>query len=216
VLAQTNHRGEFLLTNRTAVPLRLVITPLSSPNRSFYWESSAGQEFRLQLEGKPFLVNSGDGVVAFALDSSAVFWGPFITGRSSPLLWEERRKIWTLALSGNTHPTPVGSTNPPATENSRLAPLRVGNNTDSPVRVLLTKTDGSLNGVSWDLTPQKANSEGQELTLANSTVQVNEGDLIFIFATDGSRRYWGPNLVGFTSAPFWDSKRKFWSTLVRP
>ncbi|MBC7882105.1 MAG: hypothetical protein H7Y37_12325 [Anaerolineae bacterium] len=101
----------------------------------------------------------------------------------------------------------------------KLGELRVGNKTPYPVRVVVTKGDGSLEGAFWDFAPGEGGSEGIRLTLPDKPdkpMLLAEGDVLTIFALDGSRRYWGPNILGKTVAPFWDGKRKIWSTVLRP
>ncbi|MFN9363095.1 MAG: hypothetical protein ACK596_22100, partial [Pseudanabaena sp.] len=58
--------------------------------------------------------------------------------------------------------------------------------------------------------------EGFLLSLPNYTIAIGKGDVIFAFATDGSRTYWGPNIVGETDAPFWDSTNKEWCMVLQP
>lgn len=121
-----------------------------------------------------------------------------------------------LAISA-FFPVIAGAQQPTAL--TKLGELRVGNKTPYPVRVLVTKGDGSLEGAFWDFAPGEGGSEGIRLTLPDKPdkpILLGEGDVLTIFAVDGSRRYWGPNILGKTTAPFWDSKRKIWSTVLRP
>jgi hypothetical protein len=114
-------------------------------------------------------------------------------------------------------PTIAGAQQP--TTSVKLGELRVGNKTPYPVRVVVTKGDGSFEGAFWDFAPGEGGSEGIRLTLPDKPdkpILLAEGDVITIFAVDGSRRYWGPNILGKTVAPFWDGKRKIWSTVLRP
>lgn len=100
--------------------------------------------------------------------------------------------------------------------NLRQGELRVGNKTPYPVRVIVTKSDGSLEGAFWDFAPGEGGTEGIRLALGDKPVLMTDGDVITVFAVDGSRRYWGPNILGRTAAPFWDGKRRIWSTVLRP
>ncbi|BAC91690.1 hypothetical protein [Gloeobacter violaceus] len=98
----------------------------------------------------------------------------------------------------------------------RNGEVRVGNKTPYPVRVVVTKADGSLEGAFWDFAPGEGGTEGIRLALADRPIVLGEGDVITIFTVDGSRRYWGPSIIGRTNAPFWDAKRRLWTTVLRP
>ncbi|MEE3719222.1 hypothetical protein V2H45_20970 [Tumidithrix elongata RA019] len=100
--------------------------------------------------------------------------------------------------------------------------LRVGNRTDSPVRIVLLLRKGSqtswnqVEPLNWDFAPKEGGSEGLLLSLPSEKVVLRKGDIIFAFAIDGSRAYWGPNVVGETDAPFWDKQHKEWSMVLQP
>jgi hypothetical protein len=100
--------------------------------------------------------------------------------------------------------------------------LRVGNRTETPVRIVLllrkdSQTDWSqVEPLNWDFAPKEGGSEGLLLSLPNEKVILRKGDIVFAFAIDGSKAYWGPNVVGETDAPFWDKKHKEWSMILQP
>jgi hypothetical protein len=100
--------------------------------------------------------------------------------------------------------------------------LRVGNRTASSVRIVLMLRKNSqvawnqVEPLNWDFSPKEGGSEGLLLSLPNEKVMLRKGDIIFAFAIDGSRAYWGPNVVGETDAPFWDKKNKEWSMILQP
>ncbi|AFY71350.1 hypothetical protein Pse7367_3101 [Thalassoporum mexicanum PCC 7367] len=100
--------------------------------------------------------------------------------------------------------------------------LRVGNRSDFSVRVVLLASRGNevdwnqVEPLNWDFAPNEGGSEGLILSLPGEQVKIAEGDIVFAFATDGSRTYWGPNVVGETDAPFWDSDRQEWSMILQP
>lgn len=99
---------------------------------------------------------------------------------------------------------------------TRQGELRIGNKTSYPIRVVVTKADGSLEGAFWDFAPGEGSLQGVRLALDDKPLVMVEGDVITVFSVDGSRRYWGPNILGKTGAPFWDSKRRVWNTVLRP
>jgi hypothetical protein len=100
--------------------------------------------------------------------------------------------------------------------------LRVGNRTEHPIRIVLlsgkrNRTNWSgVEPLNWDFAPSEGSTEGLLLSLPTGQVKVAQGDIIFAFATDGSRIYWGPNVVGQTTSPFWDKDRREWSMVLQP
>jgi hypothetical protein len=100
--------------------------------------------------------------------------------------------------------------------------LRVGNRSNYSVRVVLLSGRGKdisrnqIEPLNWDFAPGEGGSEGLILSLPGEQVKITQGDIVFAFATDGSRTYWGPNVVGETDAPFWDRDRQEWSMILQP
>jgi hypothetical protein len=86
--------------------------------------------------------------------------------------------------------------------------------------VVLTRQVSGVEGnvpAHWDFAPGEGGSDGLTLSLdAQQPFVVRPGDIIVVFAVDGSRRYWGPNIVGETLAPFWDGRDRTWTTIVQP
>lgn len=105
-------------------------------------------------------------------------------------------------------------------EVARRGKLRIGNQTDFPLRAALLRQVGS-NGRSfysepthWDFAPQEGGENGFLLSLPEGSLQVQPGDILVAFAQDGSRRYWGPYVVGKTALPFWNSTLLEWQILI--
>jgi hypothetical protein len=105
-------------------------------------------------------------------------------------------------------------------ESARRGKLRIGNQTEFPLRVALLRQIGS-NGKSfysepthWDFSPQEGGENGLLLSLPEGSLQVQPGDILVAFAQDGSRRYWGPYVVGKTALPFWNSTLLEWQILI--
>jgi hypothetical protein len=114
----------------------------------------------------------------------------------------------------------------------RQGALRISNPTSYPIRVaLLTKkatrnsnlaTSGS-EGQSgfdlpahWDFDPQEGGSKGLIVSLPDLVIKVKPGDILVAFAQDGSRRYWGPYVVGDTPQPVWSPKAAEWQLVLEP
>ncbi|MBM0742959.1 hypothetical protein JOY44_15320 [Phormidium sp. CLA17] len=106
--------------------------------------------------------------------------------------------------------------------------LRVGNPTDHPVRVaVLLKKPGTKNSTNqsqsgyespahWDFDPGEGSEKGLLLSLPNRQIKLKKGDILVAFAQDGSRRYWGPYVVGETSIPAWTPKVAEWRLTLQP
>jgi hypothetical protein len=106
--------------------------------------------------------------------------------------------------------------------------LRMSNQTNQPVRLALlsrqreTKSKGKDSVVPdgipahWDFAPQEGNEKGLVLSLPKSSLKLEKGDILVVFAQDGSRRYWGPYIVGETPFPAWNSSNKEWLLILNP
>ncbi|HYW20553.1 MAG TPA: hypothetical protein VE956_14830 [Nodularia sp. (in: cyanobacteria)] len=105
--------------------------------------------------------------------------------------------------------------------------LRLSNQTDQPVRLALLarqplvknsgdqKTQNDL-PAHWDFDPQEGSQKGLILSLPDGNLKLETGDVIVAFAQDGSRRYWGPYVVGETSVPQWNNQNREWSLVLNP
>lgn len=108
--------------------------------------------------------------------------------------------------------------------------LRVSNQTDFPLRVaLLRQQDGEAaigsdpapnatfdQPVHWDFAPNEGRAKGLILSLPSGELQLQPGDVLVAFAQDGSRRYWGPYVVGETPLPAWNAATTEWQLILRP
>jgi hypothetical protein len=120
---------------------------------------------------------------------------------------------------------------PMAMQNSRSAStgiLRVGNQSEHPIRIALlhrqTTTKSNLQKspksavphepVHWDFAPGEGGYQGLVLSVPQGDLSLQNGDVVVAFAQDGSRRYWGPFVVGETPLPFWNPKRSEWQLLI--
>ena len=91
----------------------------------------------------------------------------------------------------------------PAVLSQNLRGLRVSNRTKHPLRLVLLarKGTGYLEPVHWDFAPGEGEREGLLLSLPEGALVLQPGDILVAFSVDGSRRYWGPFVVGSTSKP---------------
>jgi hypothetical protein len=98
--------------------------------------------------------------------------------------------------------------------------LRVSNRSEHPVRVaLLSKRQAEKSygkPAHWDFAPGEGGGKGLMLSLPEGKLQVKRGDILVVFAQDGSRRYWGPYVAGETASPAWNSTAREWQLILQP
>ncbi len=102
--------------------------------------------------------------------------------------------------------------------------LRMSNQTEQPVRLALLARESPVKGSSkknnsdvpahWDFAPSEGSNKGLILSLPNGNLKLEKGDILVAFAQDGSRRYWGPYVVGETSLPIWNSQNQEWQLVL--
>ncbi|WP_413161583.1 hypothetical protein ACL6C3_23495 [Capilliphycus salinus ALCB114379] len=94
------------------------------------------------------------------------------------------------------------------------AAFRVSNQTNHPVRVAWRARSPTSEPVHWDFAPQEGRVNGLMLSLPEAELKLQPGDILVVFAQDGSRRYWGPYIVGETNSPAWNSQGEEWLLTV--
>jgi len=137
-------------------------------------------------------------------------------------------------ISPSPLPIPIPSTAPvtvslPADLANSQGGLRVSNQTIYPVRVALlyqqstattTQSDPKPphfeQPVHWDFAPEEGGTNGLILSLPSGGLRLRSGDVLVAFAQDGSRRYWGPYVVGKTELPSWSSEQNEWLLPLQP
>ncbi|MCC5619020.1 hypothetical protein LC605_28855 [Nostoc sp. CHAB 5836] len=103
--------------------------------------------------------------------------------------------------------------------------LRMSNQTNQPVRLALlarqsvAKSSGTKQThydmpAHWDFAPQEGSEKGLILSLPENNLKLEKGDILVAFAQDGSRRYWGPYVVGETQLPKWNSQNREWQLVL--
>ncbi|MGI0486916.1 hypothetical protein ACN4EK_15860 [Pantanalinema rosaneae CENA516] len=139
-------------------------------------------------------------------------------------------------------PTPIAQAEPttppiaqapvtPGSNVGRSGGLRISNPTDYPIRVavLAKKTASTPESVTtdnsygsyeppahWDFEPGEGAAKGLIVSLPDRKLKVNKGDIVVAFAQDGSRRYWGPYVIGDTPSPRWNPKGTEWLLVLDP
>lgn len=105
--------------------------------------------------------------------------------------------------------------------------LRVKNQTPFPIRlVLLTQTpppqstaataSADQEPVHWDFAPDEGSDAGLILSLPAGNLRLQTTDILVGFAVDGSRRYWGPYVVGETVSPQKQPESGEWQLILQP
>lgn len=100
--------------------------------------------------------------------------------------------------------------------------LRVRNQTPFPIRLALLPQQSSESAITynqpvhWDFAPEEGKAKGLILSLPDRTLSLQAGDVLVAFAQDGSRRYWGPYVVGKTTIPNWSDEQREWSLILQP
>ncbi|MDZ8080904.1 MAG: hypothetical protein RMY36_023735 [Nostoc sp. SerVER01] len=126
----------------------------------------------------------------------------------------------------NTYPV-LANRDKSATKVKDRGTLRMSNQTNQPVRLALLARESVAKGSSaaqtkydvpahWDFAPQEGNDKGLILSLPQNNLKLEKGDILVAFAQDGSRRYWGPYVVGETQQPKWNSQSKEWQLTLSP
>ncbi|MGF1575471.1 MAG: hypothetical protein ACFCU9_05930 [Cyanophyceae cyanobacterium] len=234
--------GSFRVGNRTPFPIRVVALlraggGVINPERA-HWDFAPGEGAQegllLSLGDAPLTLNSGDVVVAFALDGTGRYWGPFVAGATDYPGWDPEQETWLLPFppedlddlseglevgrQGEIATVPVP---PPSAEGTtQMGSFRVGNRTSHPIRMTALLRTGDYardpQVVHWDFAPQEGGAEGLPLSVGDQLVMVQPGDVVVAFTTNGERQYWGPNVVGESLLPFWDHTAGVWSTILQP
>ncbi len=120
-------------------------------------------------------------------------------------------------------PAPVPTSRlDPAAVAARQGALRMSNETDQSVRVALLVRHSSAHSdeptshpAHWDFAPGEGSRQGLILSLPEGNLKLKPGDILVAFAQDGSRRYWGPYVVGETPSPLWDRQKGEWHLTLR-
>ncbi|MCU0525579.1 MAG: hypothetical protein MUF72_12225 [Elainella sp. Prado103] len=131
-----------------------------------------------------------------------------------------------IAETPTASPIPPAAVVPSPIANSELGNLqgglRVSNQTPFPIRLALLPqvqdevTTTYRQPVHWDFAPEEGKTKGLILSLPDRTLSLQAGDVLVAFAQDGSRRYWGPYVVGQTLLPNWRAEQKEWWLILQP
>ncbi len=94
--------------------------------------------------------------------------------------------------------------------------LRVSNRSTYPIRVVLLPRQEKEERYHWDFAPTEGNQNGLVLSRPKGQLRLQPGDVLTAFALDGSRRYWGPYIVGETQQPAQSKPAAEWQLILKP
>lgn len=110
--------------------------------------------------------------------------------------------------------------------------LRVSNRSEHPLRLAMRLKSEKKSGdkynekiaqrsqnryeapAHWDFYAGEGRDRGLVVALPNRSLHLSKGDVVMAFAQDGSRRYWGPFIVGETDNPVWDPATQEWKLVL--
>lgn len=124
----------------------------------------------------------------------------------------------TPVSSDESTMSPPKRSPPAASPGHHQGSFRVSNLTEHPVRVaLLSRSSLAMaESVHWDFAPEEGSTDGLILSLPDQDLILKSGDILIVFAPDGSRYYWGPYIVGETPLPAWNPQNKEWRLMIKP
>lgn len=122
--------------------------------------------------------------------------------------------------------SPLWNPQPPSPAPAIAGLLRVSNQTQHPIRVVLLKQNLGPDPANpstyeaapahWDFAPAEGSLQGLVVSLPEGKVSVGPGDILMVYAQDGSSRYWGPQVVSQTKQPLWNPEQQEWQMILRP
>ncbi len=124
--------------------------------------------------------------------------------------------------------SPLWNPNPQNSGSPRPGTLRVSNQTQHPIRLVLLEQPQTLGTgeakktkflkapAHWDFAPGEGSAQGLVVSLPEGSVSVKPGDISMAYAQDGTLLDWGPHVVSQTTQPVWNSRLQEWQFILRP
>lgn len=166
----------------------------------------------IRIKFLPYLVAVLIGVIGAVILSQTHFtlwWEPDLLTQPPPIVEAEPETTTVQPL-----PTPQAPANPQPNG------LRISNQTAFPVRVVLLaardRTHPHKGAVHWDFAPMEGSIKGLLLTLPEGKLTLQSGDIVLAFTLDGSKRYWGPYVIGENGELQRDRQTQEWQLILRP
>ncbi|XFA74028.1 hypothetical protein RYO59_002292 [Thermosynechococcaceae cyanobacterium Okahandja] len=166
----------------------------------------------IRIKFLPYLVAVVIGVIGAIVLSQLHFtlwWEPDIFTQPPPIVETEPEIV---------SPAPLPPPQPPAMP--QPDGLRISNQTAFPVRVVLLAAEDRFRPdsetIHWDFAPMEGSVKGLLLSLPDGTLKLREGDIVLAFTLDGSKRYWGPYVIGENEQLQRDRQTNEWQLTLRP
>lgn len=208
-------RSEGSLSDRSG-PTFAVPDPLSSPADPLVWAPSV-----LEASGETRPIQTSPSPVPGETTRDNTGAGTIAAGNSTePKTFQE---IAVLRV-GNQTPHPVriallqrGGAGSAQANSSNSANSAMGEGDRAVENFPVSPLNSSVKEpVHWDFEPGEGGYQGLILSLPQGDLKLEAGDVLVAFAQDGSRRYWGPYVVGESSLPYWNAERSEWQLLLQP
>lgn len=150
---------------------------------------------------------------------------PSVTAEKAPPVLEV--KPTAADAMAKDRPEVIAKKTPPPSVDPRTDILRISNQTQYPIRVILRshlnpnhpsppQDPHFKEPVHWDFAPQEGSIKGLQVSLPSGPMQLYRGDVLVAFALDGSQKYWGPYVVGDTSQPTLKNAEAEWHLVISP
>ncbi len=186
----------------------------------------------------PFIVTAlGASIATLVLSQLqlSVWIEPSQSSSDTPIIEVDQPNPSPTSGGSPTGSPPVNSASPVPSSTATSQPssagpnaLRVSNRTTTPLRVVLLPyasptaappTESSPQDrepVHWDFAPQEGSQQGLLLSLPDGDLHLHPGDVLMAFSLDGSRKYWGPYVVGDTALPTKQTSSASWELVLEP
>lgn len=166
------------------------------------------------LEKSIPVVSQSQSTVVKSLGNNMAFL-PVLSPSSSPKSSLDTQ----IALGKKVSPPKESPLSSPKSPQTTQGGFRVSNRSPYPIRVALLSRHGQKKltdkpSAHWDFAPREGSRQGLVLSLPDSQLKLKPGDILVAFAQDGSRRYWGPYIVGESTAPVWNPQTLEWQFII--
>lgn len=158
----------------------------------------------------PFFLAIAIGIIGAVILSQLQIsfrWEPNLLDAPTPLVEAEPTTTATL-------PPPISPQEP------QRDGLRVSNQTSYPLRIVLLnhgdRYSQEHSTTHWDFAPMEGSIQGLLLSLPDGSLRLESGDILMAFSLDGSKRYWGPYVIGESQQVQQDGQTQEWQLTLRP
>ncbi len=170
-------------------------------------------------------VVGGSGALLVTQLYFSIWIEPSVTAEKAPPVLEVKTPV--ADATAQDRPEVTAQKTPPLSIDPRTDVLRISNQTQFPIRVVLRshlnpnhpsppETPHFKEPVHWDFAPQEGSIGGLKVSVPSGSLQLYQGDVLMAFALDGSQKYWGPYVVGDTPQPTLKQTDAEWHLVISP